>query len=201
MTPTHQAWLLDLDGTLYRPFGVKLLMGFELLASPRAIPLLRTFRKEHEKLREQAFESDDLSPFEEQVARTASLLSISPDRVRATVLRFMVDAPGRWIRLFRRKELLEEISDYRASGGKTALVSDYPARAKLQALGAESLFDIVVANGEDGGPNALKPSPAGYLSAARRLGVPPERCLVIGDREDADGQAARRAGMAFRLVR
>jgi HAD superfamily hydrolase (TIGR01549 family) len=201
MTATTQAWLLDLDGTLYRPLGVKICMAVELLASPRAIPLLRAFRKEHERLRHQAFESHAISPFEEQVARTARHLSIPADQVRATILRFMVDEPGRWIRVFRRKQLLDEIADYRANGGKTALVSDYPARAKLEALGAESLFDVVVANGEDGGPNALKPSPAGYLAAARRLDVPPDRCLVIGDRQDADGEAARRAGMAFRLVR
>lgn len=175
-------------------------MGIELLASPRAIAQLRTFRKQHEKLREQAFVSDSVSPFEEQVARTARQLSLPPDRVRATVLRFMVEKPGRWIRTFRRKGLLREIADYRANGGKTALVSDYPASQKLRALGADLLFDVVVANGEDGGPHALKPSPVGYLSAARRLGVVPERCLVIGDRQDADGEAARRAGMEFRLV-
>lgn len=201
MNSTYLAWLLDLDGTLYHPFGVKLFMGIELLGNPRTIPLLRAFRKEHEKLREQDFEAESTSPFEEQVARTARRFSVPADLVQQTALRFMVDKPGRWIRMFRRKALLQEIADYRVNGGKTALVSDYPASAKLRALGAESLFDVVVANGEIGGPKALKPSPAGYLSAAHRLGVPPENCLVIGDRDDADGQAARRAGMAFRLVR
>jgi HAD superfamily hydrolase (TIGR01509 family) len=80
-------------------------------------------------------------------------------------------------------------------------VSDYPARRKLGSLGVESLFDVVVASGEPEGPRWLKPHPAGYLLAARALGVEPPRCLVIGDRDDADGRAARSAGMAFRLVR
>ena len=62
------------------------------------------------------------------------------------------------------------------------------------------LFEVVVANGEAGGPRWLKPDPDGYLSAAGRLGVAPERCLVLGDRADADGEAARRAGMTFRHV-
>src|SRR5690606_40516027 len=53
--------------------------------------------------------------------------------------------------------------------------------------------------GESGGPSALKPAPDGYLKAALSLGVSPEHCLVIGDRDDADGAAARAAGMAFRL--
>ncbi|MGE5786496.1 MAG: HAD hydrolase-like protein, partial [Myxococcales bacterium] len=36
---------------------------------------------------------------------------------------------------------------------------------------------------------------------AKSLGVEPTRCLVIGDRVDADGAAAKAAGMSFRLVR
>ena len=86
-------------------------------------------------------------------------------------------------------------------GGRTAVVSDYPARKKLAALGEPELFEVVVASGEPGGPKRLKPDPEGYLRAAEALGVRPERCLVIGDRDDADGAAARAAGMQFRLMR
>lgn len=39
-----------------------------------------------------------------------------------------------------------------------------------------------------------KPSPEGYLAAARRLGVPPESCLVLED-APAGIQAGRAAGM------
>jgi HAD superfamily hydrolase (TIGR01509 family) len=46
----------------------------------------------------------------------------------------------------------------------------------------------------------LKPDPDGYLLAARRLGLSPSDCLVLGDRPDADGQAAHRAGMPFRQI-
>src|SRR5262249_11958880 len=114
---------------------------------------------------------------------------------------WMHHRPGRWIRMFRRRSLLEEIAAHRAAGGRTALVSDYPARTKLSALGVEALFDVVVANGEPDGPRWLKPHPEGYLLAAQALGVEPTGCLVIGDRDDADGSAARSAGMAFRLIR
>lgn len=195
----HEAWLLDLDGTLYRPLGVKIAMAAELLTSPWAIGRLRAFRHGHEALRAEAFASD-VSPFDEQIARCAHATGTDEAALRALVTRWMIDKPGKWIRLFRRAALLEEVRAFRAGGGKTALVSDYPARTKLRALQAEDLFDEVVASGEPGGPCALKPSPAGYLEAAKRLQVPPERCLVIGDRDDADGEAARRAGMAFRLI-
>ncbi len=200
-THTHDAWLVDLDGTLYRPLGLKLLMAAELFTDPKAIRVVRAFRHEHERMRAEGFACETGSPFDEQVERTARATSLGTDQVRAVVLRWMVDRPSRRLRLFRREELIGEIASYRAGGGKTALVSDYPAEAKLQALDARSLFDVVVANGEAGGPCALKPSPDGFLAAATRLGVAPAQCLVLGDRDDADGEAARRAGMSFRLVR
>jgi len=108
--------------------------------------------------------------------------------------------PGKWITRFARSSLLTEVRDFKAQGGRTALVSDYPAERKLDALGCRELFDVIVANGEKNGPCRLKPDPEGYLLAARLLDVAPAACLVIGDRDDADGAAARAAGMSFRLI-
>lgn len=79
-------------------------------------------------------------------------------------------------------------------------MSDYPGSRKLAALGLTDDFDVVVCNGEPGGPTRLKPAPDGYLLAAERLGFAPEECLVVGDRDDADGEAARRGKMDFRKI-
>jgi HAD superfamily hydrolase (TIGR01549 family) len=200
--PAHHeldAWLLDLDGTLYRARWVKLVMAAELaLGGWDAVLPLRRFRHEHERIRAEAPAGD---PFRLQLQRTAEALAIEHELLEGMVQRWMIERPGRWLARFRRQELFEEIRSFRSGGGKTALVSDYPARSKLRALGASALFDVVVASGEHGGPERLKPDPAGYLKAADALGVRPERCLVIGDREDADGAAARSAGMHFRLIR
>ncbi len=196
----YAAWLVDLDGTLYRPLPVKLAMGAELLLAGRAhLPAIRAFRRQHEVLRE-TLEDAVASPFELQLERAASDASLAVDNLRAIVMEWMVERPLRWLPRFARRGLLAEIAGFRDAGGKTALVSDYPARAKLGALGAAELFDTVVANGEENGPGRLKPWPDGYLAAAERLGVAPRECLVIGDRADADGEAARRARMAFRRV-
>jgi HAD superfamily hydrolase (TIGR01549 family) len=197
---SHDAWLVDLDGTLYTARWVKLAMAMELaLGGWGAVPTLRRFRKEHETLREELDGPVD-SPFDEQVDRTAHALGIARELVAERVGEWMIDRPGKWVRRFRRQSLLDEIRAFREAGGKTALVSDYPARAKLVALGALDLFDVIVASGERDGPHRLKPDPDGYLRAARSLGADPGRCLVIGDRDDADGEAARAAGMAFRRV-
>ncbi len=197
----YDAWLVDLDGTLYRPRPVKLMMGLCLVVFGfRHVKLLRRFRHEHEALREHLTEPVE-SPFAIQLERTASATKRPLEEVRAVVTDWMVARPGRFIRWFRRQQLLSEIASFRAAGGKTALVSDYPAQQKLEALGAVELFDVAIANGEPEGPSRLKPWPDGYLKAAERLGVAPGRCLVIGDRDDADGAAARYAGMGFRLIR
>lgn len=197
----ERAWLVDLDGTLYRATPVKLAMAMELLLAGREhLRALRIVRHEHERLRldDTALDCD---PFCAQLDRAALRLSCTPDRLLRTVEEWMIARPGRWIARFARRELLAEIAAARARGMRTALVSDYPARVKIAALGADALFDHVVASGEPGGPPRLKPAPDGYRMAAAALGVEPEACLVIGDRADADGEAARRAGMRFRLIR
>jgi len=197
----HRAWLVDLDGTLYDARWLKLAMLVELgLLGVPDWRLVRQFRRQHEQLRAEAY-TGELTPFEEQLRRTAAALSTPPAQILDRIDEWMVRRPCKWVRMFRRRSLLAEIRTFRASGGRTALVSDYPAKQKLEALRALSLFDTVVANGEPGGPGRLKPAPDGLLLAARTLAVAPEDCLVLGDREDADGAAARAAGMGFRLVR
>ena len=121
-------------------------------------------------------------------------------QVEEQVSEWMIRRPGKWLRRFRRRALLLVIAEYREAGGKAALVSDYPAQEKLDAMRIRQLFDVVVASGEAGGPGRIKPWPDGLLAAAERLGVPPDKCLVIGDRQDADGEAARAAGMDFELA-
>lgn len=209
MTPRmnqYRAWLVDFDGTLYRAKPVQALMALELLLFGwRVLPVLKRFRRSHEQLRRGELEThpaldSSLSPFEQQVAITAADLGRASADVHRVIEHWMMERPRRWIRMFRRKALIAELHRFRAAGGKIALVSDYPVRVKMQALSAELEVDAVVASGEFGGPTRLKPAPDGYLAAASLVGSLPAACLVIGDRADADGQAAAAAGMAFRLI-
>jgi FMN phosphatase YigB (HAD superfamily) len=202
----YDAWLVDLDGTLYTQRWVRLAMAAELLLFGwGAIKTLRQFRHEHEALREEqnagrALATTHASPFAGQLARTAAALGAPVAEVERVVKSWMFERPGKWIARFPRRALLAELAAFKAQGGRTALVSDYPAERKIDALGVRSLFDAIVANGEAHGPRRLKPDPEGYLHAAEMLKVDPARCLVIGDRDDADGEAARAAKMGFRLV-
>lgn len=65
-------------------------------------------------------------------------------------------------------------------------------RAKVAALALDVRFDVIVVSSEVGFP---KPDPRIFDAAARGLGLRPERCLFIGDREDVDAIGARDAGM------
>jgi len=194
------AWLIDLDGTLYYQMPVRLMMGIELLVSGRrSVGLLREFRREHELLHGEKL-PDGAEPFAMQLQRAAEKCGIDLDVAARIVDEWMIARPGKWLRQFLRRSLIERICRFRSLGGRTAIVSDYPARRKLAAMGLEQQFDVVVAAGESPGPCQLKPSPAGMFLAAGQLEVASSECLVIGDRWDADGIAAHSAGMQFQHV-
>ena len=164
MAERYDAWLVDLDGTLYTQRWVRLAMAAELLVLGwAALPTLRRFRREQEAQREELIAGRELSlthesPFAAQLARTAAALGRPVAHVELIVQDWMFARPGKWIRRFPNKPLLAEILAFRAQGGKTALVSDYPAQLKVDALGARHLFDVIVASGEKHGPQRLKPA-------------------------------------------
>ena len=79
-------------------------------------------------------------------------------------------------------------------GFKLALVSSTPhgnIDLVLGSLGVEAAFDVIVGEAD---VTQGKPDPEGFLLAARRLGVPPEECVVIEDAQ-AGVEAAKRGGM------
>lgn len=87
----------------------------------------------------------------------------------------------------------------RAAGLPLALASSSPRPvidAVLETLGLEGLFEAVV-SGDDVARG--KPAPDAFLLAARRLGVQPERCLVVEDSRNGI-LAAKAAGMTVAAV-
>jgi mannitol-1-/sugar-/sorbitol-6-/2-deoxyglucose-6-phosphatase len=89
---------------------------------------------------------------------------------------------------------VDAIDYLRGLGLPLALASASPMRmirAVLSMGGLEDRFDVVLTAEEE---ERGKPDPAIYLTAAGRLGVPPERCLAIED-SLAGIRAAKAAGM------
>jgi beta-phosphoglucomutase len=87
----------------------------------------------------------------------------------------------------------ETLTRLRRRGIKTAVASSSKnAPLILDRLALRPFFDAL-ADGND--ITHSKPDPEVFLLAARRLGLPPESCLVIEDAV-AGVESARRAGMA-----
>jgi HAD superfamily hydrolase (TIGR01509 family) len=85
-----------------------------------------------------------------------------------------------------------------AAGIRQAVASSAPPAnidLLIDSLGLRDYFAAVVSTA--GMPG--KPDPAVFLEAARRIGLPPKRCLVVEDAV-AGVAAARRAGMACLAV-
>lgn len=192
------AWLIDLDGTLYHALPMRMVMAAELaIVEPLSMPRIVRFRRAMENLRGQSA-GDEQVPLYQVQCRAAALAAGCPvSELEPLIEKWMFQRPRRWLPLFRRRWLFSAVAAFRGLGGRTAIVSDYPAHAKLTALSAEGLFDVVVDTATCDGPRCLKPSPEGYLLAAQKLNLAPSACLVVGDRADADGAAATAAGMRY----
>jgi HAD superfamily hydrolase (TIGR01509 family) len=86
-----------------------------------------------------------------------------------------------------------------AAGRPTAVASSAHAEviaAALRATGLGDTFDAIVSSDEV--PHG-KPAPDVYLETARRLGIEPDRCLVVEDSYNGV-RAGRAAGMTVVLV-
>jgi len=114
--------------------------------------------------------------------------------------RIAEDKEERYRRLVRTGGLdplpgvMDWLSRLREQGFRQALATMAPAanvEVVVEVLGLHSLLDATAA-AED--VACGKPAPDIFLEAARRIGVPPRRCVVVED-APAGLEGARRAGM------
>ncbi|MCL2106142.1 MAG: HAD-IA family hydrolase [Oscillospiraceae bacterium] len=104
-------------------------------------------------------------------------------------------AAGGCFRLRVYDGLEELLLRLRAAGVKTGIASSKPTvylEQILRGIGKRRLLDAVCGTDKD---HAESGKADIILEAARQCGVPPERCLMVGDRK-FDIEGARAAGMA-----
>ncbi len=183
----------DMDGTLYSQSRLRLLMLRDLLlhaASTRSLDaaiVIGSYRRIRERLAER-----EVADFDGVlVAATARAAGRSANHVRAVVEEWIERRPLRYLAACRRGGVAQLFAGLRRAGKTIAIVSDYPARAKLGALGLNA--DLVVC-ASDPGVGRLKPSPRGLEVLLAAAGVTARQAVLIGDRIDRDGVAARRIG-------
>ena len=109
-----------------------------------------------------------------------------------------------WCEFFRAAQLrdgcLDLLKQWRAGSGRVAIVTDLTQDVqlrKLEALGLLPFIDVLVTSEE-----VLhdKPSPRSIELALTRLDASSQNCIMIGDSEVKDGEAARACGVRFMRV-
>jgi len=199
-----RAVLFDLDGTLYRQRPVRLQMALELARMPFDQPFsaftrwqaLRAYRAAHERLRA---EPGSKRVAEAQLSRAAARSLMAPDAVEALVHEWMQVRPLKYLRRWRAPGVDELLTLFDAHGVRAGVLSDYPATAKLAALGLEGRFSPVLCS-SDPDIDVLKPHPRGFLKACAVWHLSAKDVLMVGDRPDVDAAGADAAGMSSVIV-
>lgn len=192
--------ILDLDGTLYNQKMLRARMALELigyfLIRPwliRELLILFHFRR----IRESLAEAGQTDVCRQQFLLTAKKCNCDTKKVLDVVDEWLYRRPLQHMALFRYPLVGSLLSLFSGRQIMVAVLSDHPPEAKLKALQVEGIFSC---SSQDPSIDKLKPDPAGVLHICGYWGIEPSQCLVIGDRDDRDGEAARRAGARYIVV-
>lgn len=187
--------VFDVDGTLYNQRRLRLLMLRDLLAhtvvtrSVETLSILRRYRKVREALGDQEIDGFD----DVLVERTAGAAGVARAKVKSAVSEWMEHRPLAHVRACRYPHLVELFAALKRRNKIVAIFSDYPAIDKLRAL--DLTADVIVSS-VDQNVGILKPNPRGLNHIMAATGIFPDQTVLIGDRTERDGEAARRAGVA-----
>lgn len=197
LKPDTKIVVLDLDGTLYSKHGmVKHMMASAILEWK----MMLIERKTRKQLRG-IWKGDKDSFYNMYFATMAQGHLFSQDYAKwwyeTRYMPLMVKVIQKWHKPV--EWLLPFVHQCKELGVRIVVLSDYGhAKEKIQALGLdESIFDWVISAPELGG---LKPAAELMNRVAAKMGVQPHQCLVIGDRDDTDGELARSVNAPFVLV-
>jgi FMN phosphatase YigB (HAD superfamily) len=191
--------VFDIDGTLYRQGQLRRAMLVRLLATLasdpvrgwRTVRVLRAYRRAQEWLREAAVSGDVAAA---QIRRTCERTDVDRAFVVRCVSRWMEQEPLAYLPGCAQPGVVEFLHACKARGLRLGALSDYPAEAKLQALGVADLFDVALC-AQAPEIDVFKPNPRGLLVALDRLGSTRADSLYIGDRVDVDAATAEAAGV------
>jgi HAD superfamily hydrolase (TIGR01549 family) len=192
--------VFDVDGTLYdqRRLRRKMLMDLALhcLRHPGEVRILRQI-SEYRRCREELAEEEATGITSLQYRRPAERLGVDPDGVRQVVEDWMLHRPLSHLRSCRYANVAGFMSALTERGISIGVLSDYPARDKLGALDLQAEWTVSATDPE---VDRLKPHPKGMLRILELTGMARDQIVLIGDRDDRDGECARRAGVAY-LIR
>jgi FMN phosphatase YigB (HAD superfamily) len=202
-----RAVVFDVDGTLYDQRPLRACMAAELgwsaaashsvAGTLRIARILQSYRAMHERLRGVDGNGDSIARL--QIAGAARLAGVAETEVDAVVAEWMFRRPLKYLARCRRSGLVGLLSELQRRGVRLGVLSDYPSREKLAALGVEEYFASILCT-TDSDINALKPDPRGFRRACEAWSLPPDEVLYVGDRPDVDARGALAAGLRCAVV-
>lgn len=196
----YQAYIFDMDGTLYYQLPLRLWMLQQMTIYYFFHPLrwkeafvLRRFRQLREKE-----ELTGKKGFQEEIfASLSEQYCISVTDIERIVEFWIYQKPLTGIRIFRDRYLIQIIEQLHIAGKKIYIYSDYPAQEKKEILD-------VIADGcyhPDGVHiHCLKPDARGLEYILKENNLKQEDVLFLGDRYEKDGLCAKNAGVDFLFV-
>ena len=196
----------DLDGTLYPNIRLFVRLVPFLLREQRLLRALGKARTYLRKSYESPIGTEDTPSnmpagdfYDTQARLMAGILGEDAELVKERTERLIYRG---WephflkIRLFPHvKETLEA---FKKMGIKMGLLSDFPPETKLKNLQIAGCWDAVCCSELSG---RIKPDKKPFLDLARKMGVPPEDILYVGNSASYDVMGARGVGMKTALIR
>jgi len=185
--------VFDVDGTLYaqKPLRIRMLMALLIhtltSGSLETLKILKHFRRVREDLGNHETQNFEASLFE----RTSKITGASAEKIAEVVHEWIEVRPLAYLKACRYPGVNEVFEGLRSRGIKVGVFSDYPAGQKLNAMELQADFVI---SAEDTSVRVLKPNPLGLTRLMDQADTSPSKTLMIGDRIDRDGEAAKRAG-------
>lgn len=195
-----EAVIFDVDGTLYnqKKFKLRMLVSlfhdfWKITNMINVFLVIQSFRGYRERIADIDADSSLWTQYEWVARNTNSEIEL----VRAIIEEWIFKKP-----LIHIGDCLHDgVADFfdllKKKKMKVGIYSDYPAKDKLAALALDA--DIFVCS-TDQDVLRLKPSPKGLLICCHKLKVLPENTLYIGDRDDHDGECARRANIPYVIL-
>jgi FMN phosphatase YigB (HAD superfamily) len=193
-----RAFIFDLDGTLFDSRG---LAGRLVFARPGDAFVILAERRTRKILSGCDYGSAE-AYYGEFFSRMSRMIRGSPEKLRLWYFdRYMPRMYGVLKDHYRLRPGTAGLFEYLTRASVPfAVYSDYPwGRERLSALGLETAYGGKLYGPEHFG--AQKPAVRPFLTIAQDLNTPPDRTLVIGDREDTDGAGATSAGMGYIGIR
>lgn len=198
---TYDAYVVDMDGTLYYKNAMRIQMILYLIcyyllhpARIRELAIIYLYRKMRDK--PELAEQQDI---EHLIAgRIAQTLRCTEKQVVQTVTTWIIEKPLHILYSCRDRKLIRWLQEQRKNGKKVYVYSDYPVEAKCKAI--EMQTDGIY--WPDGiFIKVLKPSPLGLQHIVTVNNLDEKRVLFVGDRMEKDGICAKQVGMECLILK